>query len=92
MVSAAATAYTWLAHAGCIGQQLGFDAKAEIAEANNYPQIPGLQNLGAESVFRKNELALSIEMGCTYTVHFPREPNTLSDSANLVHSEPMFCP
>jgi len=24
---------------GCIGQQLGFDAKAEIADANNYPQI-----------------------------------------------------
>ena len=24
---------------GCIGQQLGFDAKAEIADANNYPQV-----------------------------------------------------
>ena len=39
------------------------------------------QNLGVETVFRppeKNELVLSIGMGCADTVPFPREPNTPS--------------
>ena len=40
---------------------------------------PGLQNLGAESVFRppeRSELVLSIGMGCADTVPFQRKPNT----------------
>ena len=40
---------------------------------------PGLQNLGVEMIFRprkKNELVLSIKMGCADTVPFQSKLNT----------------